>query len=655
MKSLTAYLGKFGDRSQRLDRQNARSEHAAVAADKGSEEAYENSRKPALTLISFYTEDGYYEQKAIELRAQCAQLGIACDIQPITLTSEDDWASICRRKVGFWRDMLHKHQAPVMWVDVDAVLLKNFNALALGAFDIALFLRNFKYLPQFNPAMLTRNFHPGYILFQYTATTLQFLDDAVEIERTENGDFTDDFVLEETFRRSQAQPRLLLLSPSDILKPGEADNGKALFRHGDSGNVKEYKGKVRQHLPRALDTESQKLVVSEMIQSAAKLGQRDQVVFLLKYLVSLNSNDVASYVKLLDILRRTGDARAIAVELKYGLSQPALEPYALRFQLLQLLGAGKWGRADELMLKIEATGDKKVMAFAQSRRFRHELDRRAKAAGIPDETRVRLFWWEEPYPGNLGDIVNPYIIEKMTGIPPRFAPRGEGMCAIGSVIKFAKSGTQVWGSGSPHANDTLAADADYRSVRGPLTRDLILRNGGRCPEIYGDAAWFLPILYAPKVVKSHKTGLILHFTHEEAPLDIDPAIRQISIRRLGYNQIEEFLDEMLSCERIVSSSLHGVIIANAYGIPACLATVSDSRQQVHGDGIKFQDYYASIGVARPPVPFDLSALVNVSDASFPDAVFTPVGKRINLGALIDVAPFDTLPKVKKKAALFDSM
>lgn len=606
-----------------------------------------------LTIISFYSEGGYYEECAEKLREQCNRLGLASDIQPISITEDDNWVSICRKKVRFWQDMLAKHKSAVMWVDVDAILLRNFEKLSNGDFDIAIFPRNFKYMPQFNLSTLSRTFHPGYLLFRYTPASIRFLDDAVRIEMSEDGDFTDDFVLEQTFRTSDAQPRILLLSPRDILKPGEADHPQALFRHGDSGNVKEYKGKVRQHFPRALEPDAQKIVINELIQTAAKGGHRDHVIFLLKYLVSINSDDVTSYVKLLDILKRAKDTKGVAAELKRGRTKPTLAPYAMRFELMQALDQRQWAEADALVGEIEATGDAKITAFAHSRSFRHSLDRRAEAEGVAEDTRVKLFWWEEPHPGNLGDIVNPYIIEKMTGIPPRFAPRGEGMCAIGSVIKFAKAGTPVWGSGSPHEHDTLAPDAVYHSVRGPYTRDLILANGGSCPEVYGDPAWFLPVLFRPHVPKTHKTGLILHFTHEEADLDIDPSIRRINIRRLGYDQIEAFLTEMLSCERIVSSSLHGVIIAHAYGIPACLATVTDSRQQIHGDGIKFKDYYASVGVDVPPTPLDLSALGRMTSATFIPSMFTPIGKRINLTALIKAAPFSTLTEVQEKAAAFD--
>lgn len=606
-----------------------------------------------LTVVSFFTTGGYYENKASELRAQCEALGVKHDIVAIDIGGDEDWAAICRRKVAFYRDMLHKHKSPIMWLDVDSVLLRNINSLALGDFDIALFPRSFKFLPQYNPGGLARSFHPGYILFKYTPDTIKFLDDCAEIDRTHEGPITDDYILEEAFRTTEAELRLMLLAPRDIARPGEKDKTRALFRHGDSGNVNEFKGKVRQHTPRCLAPDQQKIVVTEIISSFAKTGNRKMVIAMLRYLVQIDPSDFASYVKLLNLLARAGDTHGLKTQLATGRKVPELRPYALRFEVLRALEARNWKKADDLFKLVKETGHQQMIDFCRSRLFRYSLDRRAEAKNISDDDRAHIFWWEEPYPGNLGDIINPYVIEHLTGVPPKFAKRGTGIYPIGSIIKYARSGCYVWGAGSPRQDDIVSPDAKYCAVRGPYTRDLVLRNGGECPEVYGDPAWFLPTIFHPKVEKTHKTGLILHYQHEEAQLNVDPSVRQIGIRRLGYKEIESFLTEMLQCERIVSTSLHGLIIAQAYGLPAMLATVSESRAQVHGDGIKFRDYFASVGIHNPNPAFDLSQESLISDATFDEKDFVPIRNKINLTKLVEAAPFKVLPKMKKAARAFD--
>lgn len=606
--------------------------------------------KQRITVVSFYTEGGYYEEKANELRARCDELGMLHDIQPSTFRPGTSWSEICRAKVRFYRKMLLKHRNTVMWVDVDTKLLRNLDNLASRSYDIGVFMRGFRFLPQENFSLYARRFHPGYLILNYTRETLELLYECKRVEQQTAGDFTDDYILEEAFRRTTARPRLMIMSPNDISRPQDPENPGAYFLHGDSGNVKEFRGKVLQHSPDILRPESQKAVILDLIREAARLGKRAQVCEYYHALLARNPEDFGSYHKLLEISARFADPAVLEDNLERYRDNEHLFPYALRFRLLQAIERRGWDQADRLFNDIAATGNDAVISFSRSRLFRADLDRRAETQRVADADRVKLFWWEQPYPGNLGDIVNPYIVEKITGIPPQWAGRGVGLCAIGSVIKYARDGSHVWGSGTPNSRDTLAAGAVYHAVRGPLTRDLVIENGGTCPPVYGDPAWLLPILYPRKRQPSHKTGLIVHFTHEDMTTPVAPDVKRIDIRRLGYAEIEAFLDEMHDCERIISSSLHGVIIAQAYGIPACLATVTNSAAQIHGDGIKFDDYYQSIGHDRAPEAVDLSQFLTVDHDSISQDRFMLARKPIDLPALLAAAPFEALPQVRADAA-----
>ena len=54
----------------------------------------------------------------------------------------------------------------------------------------------------------------------------------------------------------------------------------------------------------------------------------------------------------------------------------------------------------------------------------------------------------------------------------------------------------------------------------------------------------------------------------------------------------EVVDEIRQCHSIVSSSLHGIIVAHAYGIPAAWLACN----RLCGDGVKFEDHGQAVGL-----------------------------------------------------------
>ncbi|NEN94442.1 MAG: polysaccharide pyruvyl transferase family protein [Moorea sp. SIO3I7] len=55
---------------------------------------------------------------------------------------------------------------------------------------------------------------------------------------------------------------------------------------------------------------------------------------------------------------------------------------------------------------------------------------------------------------------------------------------------------------------------------------------------------------------------------------------------------KEVIADITRCEAIASSSLHGLIIADAFGIPSIWMQLSN---KVSGKGFKFKDYYSVFG------------------------------------------------------------
>jgi len=59
-----------------------------------------------------------------------------------------------------------------------------------------------------------------------------------------------------------------------------------------------------------------------------------------------------------------------------------------------------------------------------------------------------------------------------------------------------------------------------------------------------------------------------------------------------YEKWTDFIDEICSCDFVISSSLHGLIIAEAYGIPSQWV---EFGTYVDGWEFKYYDFYESIG------------------------------------------------------------
>lgn len=199
---------------------------------------------------------------------------------------------------------------------------------------------------------------------------------------------------------------------------------------------------------------------------------------------------------------------------------------------------------------------------------------------------IKAYWLRMPKPGNLGDMLTPWIIQQLGHNPVYYTEAGKLLC-IGSIIGKAREGDKVWGAGIMSRMSNINVKAKYYAVRGKYSRDRIIEMGGQCPEVYGDPALLLPRFYNPEVRKLHKLGFIPHYVDYEHSLKNSYKINILNRKPLSV------VDEILKCEKIVSSSLHGIIIAQAYGIPAKWVRLSDS---LCGDDIKFEDYASSVGI-----------------------------------------------------------
>ncbi|WGF92749.1 polysaccharide pyruvyl transferase family protein [Aequorivita marisscotiae] len=217
---------------------------------------------------------------------------------------------------------------------------------------------------------------------------------------------------------------------------------------------------------------------------------------------------------------------------------------------------------------------------------------------------IRLYWWQEKRDNgteNYGDLLSKYIVEKVSQKRVKTISHPstrvnkyllKHYLVIGSIISSANRNSIVWGSGIIKKEDTIRP-AKFLAVRGPKTRKRILETGYFCPEIYGDPAILLPNFYDPKIEKTHSIGIIPHYVdYQEVKAQFEDNTRVKVIDLLTYD-VEKTTRDILQCEHIISSSLHGVIVAHSYNIPAIWTKFSN---KLSGDNIKFFDYFESVGI-----------------------------------------------------------
>ncbi|MEX2054013.1 MAG: polysaccharide pyruvyl transferase family protein [Candidatus Colwellbacteria bacterium] len=205
---------------------------------------------------------------------------------------------------------------------------------------------------------------------------------------------------------------------------------------------------------------------------------------------------------------------------------------------------------------------------------------------------INAYWWEKENLKNFGDMLTPYLIEKLSGKKARLVNRyciKPYYIVVGSVIRKANKHAIIWGAGIQSRGENIKKPNKILAVRGPHTRDRLLELGYDCEEIYGDPAVLLPDIYQPKSEKGCRLGIIPHYVDYQTLVDNidDKSIKIIDVLQ----PVEDVIEQIVKCERTISSSLHGLIVSHAYKIPSIWVEFSDG---VTGGGTKFADYLMSV-------------------------------------------------------------
>lgn len=232
--------------------------------------------------------------------------------------------------------------------------------------------------------------------------------------------------------------------------------------------------------------------------------------------------------------------------------------------------------------------------------------------------KIRLVYWNEL---NLGDLLSPYIVNKLSGLPVKYKDfyflgiKGQigllidflkgrrtikeimktlfffekNLLAVGSIMALGNKKSIVWGSGFMNWNESFRG-GKVLAVRGELTNDKLIAMGFRACNVFGDPALLLPLIVSPAKNKVRDVVIIPHWKEVESfKKKYGERYNVLDIRTAD---IENFISELTSCRYVLSTSLHGIILSHAYGIPALWI----KKGYIDTDGFKFHDYFSSVDI-----------------------------------------------------------
>ncbi|MDR0397035.1 MAG: polysaccharide pyruvyl transferase family protein [Oscillospiraceae bacterium] len=228
---------------------------------------------------------------------------------------------------------------------------------------------------------------------------------------------------------------------------------------------------------------------------------------------------------------------------------------------------------------------------------------------------VKLYFYRYQ---NAGDMFAPWMMNLLFNVKALWGTQGQAdIVAIGSILDhFAASRKHaairddplyVWGAGylrdEPYIMP-LIRPLDVLALRGPLTKARLEATSGQtidCPLADpGLLASRLPGL--PRVHKDVRLGVIPHYQEKDLPFFEEFEERHPHSMVLDIQMDpRRFLDQLRRCETVVTTSLHGAVFADAFGIPNRWC-VTNTRQKWWDN--KFLDYYGSFGLDIKPLNLD---------------------------------------------------
>lgn len=278
---------------------------------------------------------------------------------------------------------------------------------------------------------------------------------------------------------------------------------------------------------------------------------------------------------------------------------------------------------------------------------------------------IPLFYYDNL---NLGDSLSPWIVERLSGdqvvykvplslkkILRRVATAIHliilGKCglvckqlsftlkpiiiAVGSLLEHSTNRCVCWGTGMAQPTKKIQGGR-FIMTRGKLSRQVLIEQGFIVEsEICGDPALLMPRLFCPNVEPvSGRIGVIPHVSEFETVCEKISKNKNFYLIDFRTKDVSEAISKLLSCEYVYSSSLHGLILCHAYGIPCSWFQINVFK----GGDFKFHDHFTAVGIS-PYKPLTLQEVLEKKRIAVSDEIVEQeLIKRIQ-DVLLSCAPY----------------
>lgn len=214
--------------------------------------------------------------------------------------------------------------------------------------------------------------------------------------------------------------------------------------------------------------------------------------------------------------------------------------------------------------------------------------------------QVKMFWWNEQ--PNFGDALNPILLKHFFDIEAVWSPLSEarlvgaGSCLqwVASEVKAHPHEMHIWGTGYMYDKESPVASSmvKHHAVRGANSKLL----GKLTDVVLGDPGILSSLLFEKQIGKKYRVGVVPHLWNQDDDVLTSIANHYSDVKIISVSDDPLIvLEDIASCDFIFSSSLHGLIVADSFGIPNQWVGLT---KELFGGNWKFDDYYSVYNIKQ---------------------------------------------------------